>query len=110
MTIVVERETKETRIRVELNKGTERSEINVPCGFIAHMLDLFSFHAGISLVLEGKGDIQVDYHHLVEDLGIVIGQSFLQLFRSQNNSRYGWSVIPMDGSLVRTCIDITGMV
>ncbi len=108
MAIVIERETNETKIKVKLNKGTKRSDIDVPCGFIAHMLDLFSFHAGISLTVEGKGDIQVDYHHLVEDLGIAIGQSFLQLFRSENNSRYGWSIIPMDGSLVMTSIDISG--
>lgn len=108
MSFSIERETRETQIKVKLEKRNGRSKIDLPCGFISHMLDLFAFHAGILLSIEGKGDIHIDYHHLVEDLGIVIGQSFLELSRSECNSRYGWSVIPMDGSLVMTSMDISG--
>lgn len=108
MSISLERTTGETEICLTLENSQEKSQISISCGFMEHMIELFSFHAGISLKISGSGDIQVDYHHIVEDLGIVMGKAFLELFRSQPNSRYGWSLIPMDGSLVMTSIDISG--
>lgn len=108
MGTVFERKTSETEIFCEWDAEVDRSEINIPCGFLCHMLDLFCFHAGIKVIIRGKGDLQVDYHHLVEDLGIVLGKAFYAKIYQNPNSRYGWSVLPMDGSLVLSSVDISG--
>lgn len=103
-----ERKTTETEIYCEWDAEVDRSEISIPCGFLSHMLELFCFHADIRMIIKGKGDIQVDYHHLVEDLGILMGKAFYENIYRKPNLRYGWSVLPMDGSLVLTSVDISG--
>lgn len=109
MPVTLERETKETKIKVTLDANVETAcSIDIPCGFMEHMLSLFTFHSGLSLQISGNGDTKVDYHHIIEDLGIVLGRSFLEMFRTSANSRYGWNIIPMDGSLVMTSLDISG--
>jgi len=108
MSIIKERKTKETNIKVVLGEKGTINNVDISCGFMEHMLDLFAFHAGVELQIKGKGDVNVDFHHTVEDLGIVLGCSFLDLFKNSTNSRYGWSLIPMDGSLVMTSLDISG--
>lgn len=108
--ITIKRETKETNINLTINldgKGT--SNINTGCGFFDHMLDLFSRHARFDLTVDCKGDINVDYHHTVEDVGIVLGQAIKKALGDMKGIvRYGTTILPMDESLILTAIDISG--
>lgn len=105
---IIERKTNETDIFCEWDADIETSQIEIPCGFMSHMLELLCFHSGIRIILKARGDVHVDYHHLTEDLGIVMGRAFYENLSEKPNSRYGWSAIPMDGSLVLSSIDISG--
>lgn len=106
----IKRETKETKINLTIDldgKGT--SNINTGCGFFDHMLELFSRHARFDLNVVCDGDINVDYHHTVEDVGIVLGQAVKKALGDMKGIvRYGTTILPMDESLILTAIDISG--
>ena len=103
-----ERKTRETAVTVEMEPvgGTVRLEI--PCGFLRHMLELFAFHAGIGLFVRATGDVDVDFHHLTEDVGILLGRAFRRTGMDEPCQRYGWCALHMDGSLVLAAVDISG--
>ena len=105
----IKRTTKETDINLSLNlDGQGKSEINTGCGFFDHMLTLFSRHAKYDLSVVCNGDINVDYHHTVEDVGIVLGQAVKKALGDMKGvNRYGSAIIPMDESLILTAIDIS---
>ena len=104
------RKTAETDIRLTLNlDGNGKSAIDSGCGFLDHMLTLFSKHSGYDLALTCKGDVQVDYHHTAEDVGIALGQAFLQALGDKRGIvRYGDTTLPMDETLIATAVDISG--
>ncbi len=72
------------------------------------MLELFAFHAGIGLSITATGDVDVDYHHLTEDIGILLGKAFERARAERVCERYGWCMLPMDGSLVLAAVDFSG--
>ena len=104
----ITRKTKETDITLELNlDGVGNSKIDTKCGFLDHMLELFSRHARIDLTVTCNGDVNVDYHHTVEDVGIVLGQAVKQALGDMKGIvRYGYNILPMDETLVLTALDI----
>ncbi len=106
----IERKTAETDIRLTLAlDGSGKSEIDSGCGFLDHMLTLFSKHAGFDLRLVCKGDVEVDYHHTVEDIGIALGQAFLNALGDKRGIvRYGDTMLPMDETLISSAVDISG--
>ncbi|KIX90953.1 imidazoleglycerol-phosphate dehydratase [Staphylococcus microti] len=109
MTFQIKRETKETKIDITITQSNAESHINTGVGFLDHMLTLFSFHSGLSLSIDVQGDTWVDDHHTTEDIGIVLGQLLLQL--TQGNpyyERYGQQYLPMDETLARAVVDISG--
>ena len=105
----INRSTKETQIEIELNvDGTGVSEINTGIPFFDHMLTLFAKHGLFDLKVKANGDIDVDYHHMVEDVGIVLGQAFKQaLDKKEGIRRYGFFLLPMDESLARVVVDLS---
>lgn len=104
------RNTKETQIQLILsfdNKG--EGQVSTGCGFLDHMLVLFSAHSRFSLKLACTGDTSVDYHHTTEDIGIALGQAFAKCLGDKRGiSRYGSCLLPMDEALVLTAVDISG--
>ena len=106
----IERNTKETQIKLRLNlDGTGASKLQTGLGFFDHMLTLFSAHSKVDLTLDVHGDLDVDGHHTVEDVGIALGQAFAQaLGDKQGIRRYGFFVLPMDETLAETAIDFSG--
>ncbi|MBI4826311.1 MAG: imidazoleglycerol-phosphate dehydratase HisB [Nitrospirae bacterium] len=106
----VERKTKETNIKASINldgKGTYKVNTSIP--FVDHMLNLMSKHGHLDLTVEAKGDIDVDYHHLIEDLGIVLGAAIKDaLGNKESIRRYGESLTPMDECLAQIAIDLSG--
>lgn len=106
----INRKTLETDISLKLNlDGKGESEINTGCGFLDHMLCLFSRHARIDLTLSCKGDTNVDYHHTVEDIGIALGKAVkTALCDMKGINRYGYFILPMDESLILASLDISG--
>ncbi|AJC95146.1 imidazoleglycerol-phosphate dehydratase HisB [Staphylococcus hyicus] len=108
MTYQINRETKETKIAIEITQSAD-SHIATGVGFLDHMLTLFSFHSGIGLHIDVDGDTWVDDHHTTEDIGIVLGQLFLQMIKEQRHfERYGTQYLPMDETLARAVVDISG--
>ena len=107
---VVERKTVETDIFLKLDiDGTGKNEIDTGCGFLDHMLTLFSKHGRFDLCVKCKGDTYVDDHHTVEDIGIALGKAFAEaLGECRGIVRYGSFLLPMDESLVMCAIDISG--
>lgn len=105
-----ERKTKETDIFIEINlDGAGKSEINTSIPFLDHMLTLFSFHGNIDLSIKASGDIHIDYHHLIEDIGISLGEAVKKALGDKKGiRRYGEATIPMDESLSQVVIDISG--
>ncbi|MGM9603868.1 MAG: imidazoleglycerol-phosphate dehydratase HisB [Faecousia sp.] len=105
-----ERNTAETRISIELNlDGSGQSDIATGCGFLDHMLTLFSRHGRFDLTVRCSGDTQVDYHHTVEDIGIALGTAFSQaLGEKRGICRYGDTILPMDEALILTAVDLSG--
>lgn len=104
------RETKETKIYLSLNLD-ERDEVRIDTGigFFDHMLDLFARHGGFGMDLSVEGDYEVDNHHVIEDTGIVLGKAFKEALRDKSGiRRYSSMFTPMDESLSRVCIDISG--
>lgn len=105
----VTRKTKETDISVEVNLEGGEGVIDIPSGFLSHMLDALSKHACLGLKIKAVGDIHVDLHHTVEDIGIVFGQAIKKALGDKRGiTRYGLAKIPMDESLVEVCLDISG--
>ena len=106
----IERKTKETDISLVLNlDGTGESVVNTGIGFLDHMLTALSKHGRIDLTLSCKGDLHVDDHHSVEDCGIVLGQAFkAALGDLRGIARYGYAYAPLDESLSRAVVDISG--
>ena len=109
-TSTIKRNTEETKIELSLNlDGKGESKIDTGCGFFDHMLTLFSKHAKIDLAVTCKGDINVDYHHTVEDVGIVLGKALLEALGDKKGiNRYADTILPMDESLILTALDISG--
>lgn len=106
----VERRTAETDITLTLNlDGKGESVIDSGCGFLDHMLTLFSKHSGYNVSVTCKGDTHVDYHHTVEDIGIALGQAFYKALGDKRGiTRYGDIVLPMDETLIMVAVDISG--
>lgn len=106
----VTRKTGETDIKLTLKlDGTGRSQIKSGCGFLDHMLTLFAKHGRFDLDLTCKGDVEVDYHHSAEDIGICLGQAFREaLGNGAGICRYGSMLLPMDEALVLCAVDISG--
>lgn len=109
-TATINRKTKETDIILSLNlDGTGKNQIDTKCGFFDHMLELFSRHARIDLNVTCNGDVNVDYHHTVEDVGIVLGQAIKSALGDMKGIvRYGSTILPMDETLILSALDISG--
>ncbi len=105
----VSRVTDETNIRVTLNLEGGNQEVVTGLGFFDHMIKAFARHGGFGVDVYAKGDLEVDAHHTVEDVGIVLGQAFaLALGDKAGIHRYGQAIIPMDEALVMAVVDISG--
>ena len=104
------RKTAETDIFLSLNlDGTGKSGIDTGCGFLNHMLTLFAAHGKFDLTVKCAGDTDVDDHHSVEDIGIVLGQAFQAALGDKRGiTRYGSFMLPMDEALIQTAVDISG--
>jgi imidazoleglycerol-phosphate dehydratase len=106
----IARKTRETDIRVKLDlDGSGTAKIDCPIGFLAHMLETFAKHGLFDIEAEARGDLHVDQHHLVEDLGIVLGQCFaVALGDKRGIVRAGSFLFPMDETLARAAVDLSG--
>ncbi len=110
----ITRKTKETDVFVDLViRGEGRADVQTGCGFLDHMLTLFAKHSRMDLVVKAKGDVEVDYHHTVEDVGIALGMAlhdslFLDPDGMKGIRRYGNMILPMDETLILSAIDISG--
>jgi imidazoleglycerol-phosphate dehydratase len=106
----VERKTKETEIALQLNlDGTGAAKVQTPIPFFSHMLEAWAKHGLVDLAVEASGDVEVDIHHTVEDVGIVLGQAFGQALGDKKGIvRYGTAFVPMDEALVQASVDISG--
>lgn len=106
----ITRKTAETDIVLKLNlDGKGESVLNTGCGFLDHMLTLFARHGGFDLEVNCKGDVEVDYHHTVEDIAICLGDAFKKaLGDCRGITRYGSFCLPMDEALILTAVDISG--
>ena len=106
----ISRKTAETDISLSLNlDGSGKSSIDTGCGFLNHMLTLFAAHGRFDLTVKCAGDSDVDDHHSVEDIGIVLGQAFQAALGDKRGiTRYGSFLLPMDEALIQTAVDISG--
>ena len=106
----IKRTTAETDIALSLEiDGTGKSDISTGCGFLDHMLTLFASHGRFNLSVCCKGDVEVDYHHSVEDIGICLGKAFAEAVGDcKGIKRYGNMMLPMDESLVLCALDVSG--
>lgn len=106
----INRKTGETDIKISLDiDGRGVSNIDTGCAFLDHMLTLFARHGRFDLDVYCKGDIEVDYHHTTEDIGIALGDAFLKAMGDKRGIvRYGSCILPMDESLILTAVDISG--
>jgi imidazoleglycerol-phosphate dehydratase len=106
----ISRETAETHIEATFNlDGTGRYGIDTGIPFFTHLLELFTKHGYFDLELRAGGDIEIDYHHLVEDTGIVLGEAFKKAVGEKRGiRRYATAHLPMDESLARVCVDLSG--
>ena len=106
----VSRETAETAVKLSLElDGSGRSEIDTGVGFLDHMLTLLALHGGFDLAVSCKGDLNVDAHHSVEDIGICLGRAFAEALGDKRGiTRYGQFLLPMDEALILCAVDISG--
>jgi len=106
----IERRTKETNVKVAIElDGTGEAEITTSIPFLDHMLDLFARHSLFNLNIAAEGDLEVDSHHTVEDIGISLGQALKKALGDKRGiRRYGDILLPMDEALVLTAVDISG--
>lgn len=109
-TSAIKRNTAETKIKLSLNlDGTGKSTVGTGCGFLDHMLTLFAKHGRFDLEVICDGDTNVDYHHTVEDIGIVLGSAFKEALGDKKGiERYGDIILPMDETLILTAVDLSG--
>lgn len=109
MVVKKERITKETSIRLSVERGLTSSTIDTGVGFLNHMLDLLAFHGHFVFDIQVEGDIDVDDHHTTEDVGILLGQAIAELNVDKTSiQRYGTAYVPMDETLARSVVDISG--
>jgi imidazoleglycerol-phosphate dehydratase len=106
----VQRNTSETQIRVRINlDGTGAAQLSTGIGFFDHMLDQIARHGLIDLAIDAKGDLHIDGHHTVEDVGITLGQAFAKAVGDKKGiRRYGHAYVPLDEALSRVVIDFSG--
>ncbi len=106
----VTRKTKETSVAVSVEiDGTGSSRIDTPIGFLSHMLDTIARHGKIDLDVVAQGDVQIDYHHTVEDVGLVLGETFAKALGDKRGiRRFGYAYVPLDEALARVVIDFAG--
>ena len=106
----IERVTKETQIKLTLNiDGGGKAKVCTSVPFLDHMLNLFARHGLFDLEVDAKGDIDIDFHHTVEDIGIVLGDAFRQaLGEKKGIRRYGQATVPMDETLASVAVDLSG--
>jgi imidazoleglycerol-phosphate dehydratase len=104
------RKTSETEIEVKIDlDGRGRCKIETEIYFLNHMLNLFACHGFFDLEVKAQGDLSIDYHHTVEDIGICLGKALQKaLTNKQGIKRYGWAILPMDEALVQVVIDLSG--
>ncbi len=104
------RKTKETDIKIKINlDGSGKSSISTGIPFMDHMLELFSKHGFFDLNVKAKGDIEVDYHHTMEDLGLAIGEAIAKALGDKAGiRRYGSCLLPMDEALAQVALDLSG--
>jgi len=102
------RETKETRIRVSVDvDGSGKSTVSTGVGFFDHMLESFAKHSAMDINVEAKGDLHIDQHHTMEDVGIALGQAFKEAVGSYSGViRFGHAYVPMDETLARAAVDL----
>jgi imidazoleglycerol-phosphate dehydratase len=106
----IERVTKETRIKLSIDlDGTGQAKVCTSVPFLDHMLDLFARHGLFDLTVEAQGDIDIDFHHTVEDIGIVLGQAIREALGDKKGiRRYGQATVPMDETLASVATDLSG--
>lgn len=105
----VSRTTGETRIDLTLeHPGEGLFQVQMEGSFLSHMLKALCLNGGFNLTGSAQGDLEVDMHHLTEDMGMVIGRCLLKIWPGLPRKRYGWCVLPMDESLVRAAVDLSG--
>ena len=109
-TATISRQTKETKIDLTIDlDGSGLAKVSTGVGFFDHMLDLLARHGLFDLEVSAQGDLHVDSHHTVEDVGIVIGQALEKALADKRGIyRYGWAIVPMDESLAQVAIDLSG--
>jgi imidazoleglycerol-phosphate dehydratase len=109
-TASVERNTNETQISIQLNlDGTGQSSLKTGLPFFEHMIDQIARHGMLDLTIDAKGDLEIDAHHTVEDVGITLGQAFSQAIGDKTGVvRYGHAYVPLDEALSRVVIDFSG--
>ena len=105
----VERSTKETSIKVEVNiDGTGKYEVSTGIGFLDHMLEQLSKHSLMDIKVQAKGDLHIDFHHTTEDVGIALGEAFAKaLGEKKGITRFGHAYAPMDETLTRVALDLS---
>ena len=106
----IERNTRETRVSLSLDlDGSGEGEVDTGIGFFDHMLELLKKHALVDLAVKASGDLKVDYHHTVEDVGLVLGKALDQALGDRRGlTRYGFASVPMDEALCETSLDLGG--
>ena len=106
----IERTTSETQVKVELVlDGTGRGQIKTTLPFLDHMLTLLAKHGFFDLTVQAKGDTEIDDHHTVEDVGIVIGDALKQALGTKEGvRRFGWALVPLDETLAQVSVDLSG--
>ncbi len=109
-TASLSRDTKETQIKASIHlDGTGEATVKTGVGFFDHMLDLLARHSLIDIDVTATGDLHVDAHHTVEDVGIVLGQLIDKAVGDKRGiHRYGWAIVPMDESLAQVAVDLSG--
>ena len=109
-TATIERNTRETQITISLDlDGCGKADVSTGIGFFDHMLELLAKHSLVDLSVKAKGDLQVDYHHTVEDVGLALGKALDQALGDRAGIvRYGFASIPMDEALCETSLDLGG--
>ncbi|MDI6774561.1 MAG: imidazoleglycerol-phosphate dehydratase HisB [Verrucomicrobiota bacterium] len=109
-TAKIRRKTRETDVEAQLNvDGRGAYSVNTGLPFLDHMLELLAKHAKMDIRIQAKGDLRVDYHHTVEDIGLTLGMAFDQALGARRGiRRYGWSFVPMDEALSRVVVDFSG--
>jgi len=108
--VTVERKTKETRIRVEIDlDGSGQHAVKTPLPFLTHMLDQIGRHGMFNLTIDAEGDVEIDGHHTTEDIGITLGQAVSQALGDRHGiARYGAATLPMDEACVTCALDLSG--